>query len=94
MVTNDRSVGVADRETVLSEALAAARAISFEGYRAEGLAALAPHLPETLLADALAAVHAISDEGYRAEGLAALAPYPDAIIGKVRRGKQALVSIH
>jgi glucose-6-phosphate 1-dehydrogenase len=38
-----------ERETVLSDALADAHAISDDGRRAIALAALAPHQPETLL---------------------------------------------
>jgi hypothetical protein len=63
MVSSDRSVAVLDRETVLRDALAAARAISDTTARAHSLAALAPHLPEAeregALHDALAATRAI-----------------------------------
>ncbi len=61
--------------TLLAEALAAASDIADEKYRAEALAALAPHLPETLLAEALAAASDIADEEYRTEALTGLAPH-------------------
>ncbi|MEH2054945.1 MAG: hypothetical protein V7K97_01940 [Nostoc sp.] len=54
------------------EALAAARAIQDEDYRAIALSALAQNLPE-LLPEALAAARAIQFEGFRAEALSALA---------------------
>jgi hypothetical protein len=64
---------------VLAEALAAARAIQHEGYRAWALAALAPHLAEQervrLLAEVLAAARSTWHEGERSEALAALAPH-------------------
>ena len=67
---------MAEREPVLAEALAAARALGDEGARFWALAALAPQLAEhpALLAEALAAAHAIGDEGSRSAALAALAP--------------------
>jgi hypothetical protein len=70
-------------ETLLPEALAAARAVSLDAARTRSLAALAPHLPETereaALRDALAAARAIRDDTARAAGLAALAPHlPEA----------------
>jgi hypothetical protein len=76
MAANDRSVAVPDREPVLRDALAAARALSDEEARASCLAALAPALPETerdaVLRDALAAARALSDEEARARCLTAL----------------------
>ncbi|MFN3374162.1 MAG: hypothetical protein ACK44M_11400, partial [Chloroflexus sp.] len=57
------------------EALAAARAIKGEWWRAEALGALAPHLPAGLLGEALAAARAIEDAEKCAEALGALAPH-------------------
>jgi len=66
------------RSQLLTEALAAVRAIEEAEARTQALAALAPHLPEDLLAEALNAAREIRDERYRARALAALAPYlPD-----------------
>lgn len=62
------------RETLLPDALAAAREIGDERARASALAKLALHLPETLLPDALAAARAIRDERARPSALAQLAP--------------------
>ncbi|MEH2063525.1 MAG: NB-ARC domain-containing protein, partial [Nostoc sp.] len=60
------------QELALQKALAAARAIQDEDYRAKALSALAEKLPE-LLPEALAAARAIQDEDYRAKALSALA---------------------
>ncbi|MBD2441059.1 NB-ARC domain-containing protein [Nostoc sp. FACHB-110] len=61
------------KKLALSEALAAARAIQSEEYRADALSALADKLPPELLKDALAAARAIESEYYRADALSALA---------------------
>ncbi|MCS6881947.1 MAG: hypothetical protein NZU74_11490 [Chloroflexaceae bacterium] len=72
-------------------ALEVARAIDDEQYRAEALAALAPHLPEPLLGAALAAARAIEDAGRRAEALAALAPrLPEALLGEALAAARAI----
>ncbi|MEH2107610.1 NB-ARC domain-containing protein, partial [Nostoc sp.] len=60
------------QELALQKALAAARAIQDENYRAKALSALAEKLPE-VLPEALAAARAIQDENYRAKALSALA---------------------
>ena len=60
------------KEKALQEALAAARAIQDERYRATALSALASNLP-ALLPEALAAARAIQSEQYRAIALSALA---------------------
>ncbi len=75
----------AAREGVLVEGLAAARAIGYEGFRAQALVALASHLAGELRAEGLAAARAIGDEVFRAEALAALAPH---LAGELR--EQAL----
>lgn len=64
----------AEQPQMLTEALAATRAIRDERSRAEALAGLAAHLPADLLTEALAAARAIGDEWYRAQALAGLAP--------------------
>ncbi|WP_054493079.1 P-loop NTPase fold protein [Ardenticatena maritima] len=60
-------------------ALATARSIEVERYRAHALALLAPHLPKKerahVLAEALATARSIEDERYRARALGALAPH-------------------
>ena len=56
----------------MRDALAAAREVPDEHYRAGALAGLAPHLPEALLPDAFAAAREITDEGDRAHALTAL----------------------
>ncbi|BAY43590.1 regulatory protein [Scytonema sp. HK-05] len=61
------------KELALSKALAAAKLIQDERYRATALAALADKLPRDLLPEALAAAKLIQDERYRATALAALA---------------------
>ncbi|MEI1372921.1 MAG: NB-ARC domain-containing protein [Nostoc sp.] len=61
------------QELALQKALAAARAIQDEDYRANALSALAEKLPPELLPEALAAARAIQDEDYRAKALSALA---------------------
>jgi hypothetical protein len=64
---------------VWEEALAAARAIEDQGYRARTLAGLAPRLPEAergeVWEEALAAARAIEGERSRARALAGLAPH-------------------
>ncbi len=57
----------------LSEALAAARKIQDEEYRADALRALAEKLPRELLPEALAAAREIQDKEYRVNTLSALA---------------------
>ncbi len=80
-VANDPLMTILDRETALTEALAAARAIGDDYARALALTALAPHLPETLLVDALAAARAISDDHVRAHALTTLAPHlPETLL--------------
>ncbi|MGF1977677.1 MAG: hypothetical protein RMY30_019130, partial [Nostoc sp. CmiSLP01] len=56
---------------LLPEALAAARAIQDEDFRAKALSALAKKLPPELLPEALAAARAIQSERYHAEALSA-----------------------
>ena len=63
-----------ERDQALREAVAAARAIEFEGSRSRALAALAPHLTAPLLGEAVEAARAIGDERSRSRALAALAP--------------------
>ncbi|MFM7791414.1 MAG: hypothetical protein ACKO90_26035, partial [Microcystis panniformis] len=58
-------------ESLLPEALAAARGVRNEGYRAKVLSDLAPYLPE-ILPEALAVARAIGNEYFRAEALKAL----------------------
>ncbi|NCR65376.1 MAG: trypsin-like serine protease, partial [Microcystis aeruginosa LL11-07] len=60
--------------TLLPEALATAREIGNEYYRAEALTGLAPYLPE-ILPEALATAREIGDEYYRAKALTGLAPH-------------------
>ncbi|RMD64661.1 hypothetical protein D6833_04075, partial [Candidatus Parcubacteria bacterium] len=72
-------------ESLLADALHAARGIEIESHRAEALAALAPHLPEEewpqVLAQALAAARSIRNEDDRARALAALAPHlPESLL--------------
>jgi hypothetical protein len=57
---------------ILPEALATAREIGNEYYRAEALTGLAPYLPENLLPEALATARGIGDESNRAKALQAL----------------------
>ncbi|MGF1977678.1 MAG: NB-ARC domain-containing protein, partial [Nostoc sp. CmiSLP01] len=61
------------QELALQKALAAARAIQDEYFRAYALSALAEKLPPELLPEALAAARAIQDEYSRAKALSALA---------------------
>ncbi|MGF1991785.1 MAG: NB-ARC domain-containing protein [Nostoc sp. ZfuVER08] len=61
------------QKLALEKALAAARAIQDERYRANALSALAQKLPPELLPEALAAARAIGSEYYRANALSALA---------------------
>ena len=56
---------------ILPEALATAREIGHEYYRAKALTGLAPYLPE-ILPEALATAREIGDEYYRAKALQAL----------------------
>ncbi|RMF22823.1 MAG: hypothetical protein D6765_13835, partial [Bacteroidetes bacterium] len=75
------------RQEVLFEALDIAREIVDERYRAEALAALAPHLPEKkrqeVLREALEVARAIENEGNRAEALSALTPHlPEALLSE------------
>jgi hypothetical protein len=58
--------------TLLPEALATAREIGHEYYRAMALTGLAPYLPENLLPEALATAREIGNESHRAEALQAL----------------------
>ncbi|MGD1698800.1 hypothetical protein ACP6PM_02605, partial [Dapis sp. BLCC M229] len=58
---------------LLPEALAAARLIEDESYRAKVLSALADKLTPEILPEALAAARLIEDESYRAKVLSALA---------------------
>ncbi|MDZ8070872.1 MAG: NB-ARC domain-containing protein, partial [Nostoc sp. DedQUE08] len=60
------------QELAQQKALAAARAIQDEDYRANALSALAKKLPPELLPEALTAARAIQDERYRANALRAL----------------------
>ncbi|WP_414755880.1 NB-ARC domain-containing protein, partial [Anabaena sp. CCY 9910] len=62
------------KELALSKALAAARQIQDESYRADALNSLAPILPPDLLSEALAAVREIHDESCRTKALSSLAP--------------------
>lgn len=61
-------------EDRLRKVLAAARAIGDEWFRAEVLAAMAPHLSEELLPDVLSAAQAIGGEGSCAQALARVEP--------------------
>ncbi|MEH1877818.1 NB-ARC domain-containing protein, partial [Nostoc sp.] len=61
------------QDLALQKALATAREIQYEGYRAHALSALAQKLPPELLPEALAAVREIQDKDYRAHALSALA---------------------
>ncbi|MEH1832686.1 MAG: NB-ARC domain-containing protein [Nostoc sp.] len=61
------------QDLALQKALAAARAIQDENFRANALSALAEKLPPELLPEALAAARAIQDENFRANALSALA---------------------
>ena len=75
-----------ERETVLGEALAAARAIGDEEYRVRALEALAPHLPDALLDEALPAARAFGQQWRRARVLVALAPHlPEALLGEAEQ---------
>ncbi|MCA2734398.1 NB-ARC domain-containing protein [Microcystis sp. M158S2] len=88
--------------TLLPEALAVAKAIGDEDYRAEALTGLAPYLPE-ILSEALEIARGIGDERYRAEALTGLAPHlpevlPEALevvraIGKEKYRAKALTGL-
>jgi len=66
------------RQQILQDALAAAKAIVDESDRAIYLGALALHLDPTQRQEAMAAAKAIDDESNRARALGALAPHLDA----------------
>ncbi|WP_268768195.1 NB-ARC domain-containing protein [Mastigocoleus testarum] len=61
------------KKLALSEALAAAREIQSDYYRAYALSSLADKLPSELLPEALAAAREIQDDYYRAYALSSLA---------------------
>ncbi|MGB7439848.1 MAG: NB-ARC domain-containing protein [Coleofasciculaceae cyanobacterium] len=76
--------------SLLPEALAVARAIGDEKYRAEALQSLAPHLPE-VLPEALDAARAIVYVKYRAEALVGLAPHlPRSLLPQALDATRAL----
>ncbi len=60
-------------QSIMSEALAAIRAIQHEGIRVQTLNVLAERLPENLLSEALTITHTIKSESDRAEALIILA---------------------
>ncbi len=62
-------------ESLLQEALMAARAIKDESARWEALAGLLPHLPEPLLWEVLMAAREIEDESARCKVLVGLTPH-------------------
>ncbi|MBL8659397.1 MAG: hypothetical protein JNM75_06535 [Rhodospirillales bacterium] len=66
------------KAALLTDALAAARAIGNVYYRAEVLSGLAGHLPAEQLGDALAAARAIGNEDARVEALSGLAGHLSA----------------
>ncbi|MEH1838428.1 MAG: NB-ARC domain-containing protein, partial [Nostoc sp.] len=80
------------QELALQKALAAARAIESEYYRANALSALAEKLPPELLQKALAAARAIQSEDYRANALSALAEKLPEVLPEALAAARAIES--
>ncbi len=78
-------------ETLLSQALEAARGIPDEWHRALALGSIAPHLPE-ILPEALEAAQAIPDEWHRAQALGSIAPHLPEILPEALEAARAIQS--
>ncbi len=77
-------------DTLLSQALEAARAIPDEYYHALALGNIAPHFPD-ILPEALEAALAIPDENYRAQALGNIAPHlPDTLLSQALEAALAI----
>ena len=77
-------------ETLLSQALEAARGIPDEWHRALALGSIAPHLPE-ILPEALEAARAIQSEFHRALALVKIAPHlPETLLSQALEAARAI----